>query len=90
MGGEGEKTLDKRQKAIEELQKQIREQRGRLDPKVLKIAEEALQAAQSGQESHVAYDRKSATAAVELFLTGHKDADGFKRRLLEMLGRHSH
>lgn len=82
--------MDKRQKAIEELQKQIREQRSKLDPKLLKIAEKALRAAGTGGKDHIPYDRKSATAAVELFLTGHKDAEGFKRRLLEMLGKNSH
>lgn len=81
--------MDKRQKALDALKEQIREQRTKLDPKLLKIAERAIAAAM-GDKNTVPYDRKTAEAAVETFLKNHPDAKGFRSRLLEMIRKTGH
>lgn len=91
--------MSQRDKAIEELKKLIREQRARIDPAVLALAQKA--AAQktalpektfSGKAvpDKVAYDRAAAEKAVRLFLATHKDPKGFEKRLLELLKKSTH
>lgn len=71
--------------ALAELKKRIAEQRARLDPKLLRMAEKAALSAGAGEK--VPYDRESAVRAVELFLTGHDDRDAFERRLRDLLAK---
>lgn len=86
---EGKADVDSRQKAIDALKKQIREQRTRLDPKLLKLAEHAIAAAMKIGDT-VPYDRKTAEAAIETFLKNHPDAKGFRARLLDMIRKTGH
>jgi len=75
---------DKREKALDVLKKQIRDQRERIDPAVLQRAQEALAAKAAGVSAapdSVPYDRETARAAVELFLKDHTDAEGFSLKL---------
>lgn len=76
-----------RDKAIEELKKQIAAQRDRLDPKVLKAAERAAKTQQEGRthKDMVPYDRDSAQAAVALFLQNHDDPRKLEQRLKALL-----
>lgn len=84
--------MDKRQKALNALKEQIRQQRGKLDPKLLKMAEQAIlgQLPGGGAAGTVPYDQKTAAAAVETFLKNHPDAKGFRARLLEMIRKTQH
>lgn len=89
--------MDKRQKALDALKEQIRQQREKLDPKLLKMAELAIRgrlpdsgAAGSVPAGTVPYDQKTAAAAVEAFLKNHPDAKGFRARLLELIRKTQH
>lgn len=75
---------DKREKALDVLKKQIRDQRERIDPVVLARAQEAL-AAKANASATVPYDRAAARSAVELFLKDHADAEGFSRKLAKKI-----
>ncbi|MEZ0261777.1 MAG: hypothetical protein ACAH80_12260 [Alphaproteobacteria bacterium] len=75
---------DTREKALDVLKKQIREQKKRIDPAVLARAQEAL-AAKGAAAASVPYDRETARAAVEIFLKDHADAEGFSRKLAKKL-----
>lgn len=79
--------MTRREKALEELKKQIRAQKSRLDPRLLKMAEKAAALRHEGKEGRdmVAYDRKSAARAVEIFLSRHGDRANFEQRLLALL-----
>ncbi len=76
--------MDKRDKALEELKNQIKKQREELDPRLLEMAERALGLK---EEKTVPYDKEAAAKAVALFLKNHDDAEGFQKKLLEMMGK---
>jgi hypothetical protein len=78
-----------REKALAELKRQIKEQRARLDPKLLKMAEIAAKTVKM-EDNSVPYDRESASKAVEMFLAGHADSKGFRQKLLEMIRKNQH
>jgi hypothetical protein len=80
--------MDKREKALQELQRQIREQKARLDPRLLEMA--AAAAGDGKKTETIPYDRESATKAVEMFLANHGDSKGFRQRLLEMIRKSQH
>jgi hypothetical protein len=91
--------LDKRESAIEQLKKLIRDRRAQIDPAVLEKAR--LAAEKAGREKKkpaapqappgtVPYDRESAQKAVELFLSGHPQQKEFSRRLIDMLAKRDH
>ena len=87
--------MSSRDDALKELQRQIDAQRARLDPKVLKLAEQAArlsQAAMPDTESPVLipYDRDAAAEIIRLFLKNHRDAPEFEARLLELLQQLRH
>ena len=76
--------MTSREKALNELKRRIEEQKARVDPKLLKLAEKAaLSGAKSGETTP--YDRAAAVEAVEIFLEEHKDRKGFERRLAELI-----
>jgi hypothetical protein len=81
-----------REKALNALKKQIRDQRARIDPAVLQRAQEALAAKAAGitpPPATVPYDREAALAAVELFLKDHADATAFSQKLAARLRKDS-
>ncbi len=84
----------RRQKALEELQQQVRTQRARLDPAVLarvaKTLGEAAAPAAGTAPNSVPYDRAAATRAIELFIATHKDKADFKARLFTFIQKQSH
>jgi hypothetical protein len=87
--------MSSRDDALKELQRQIDAQRARLDPKVLKLAEQAArlsQAAPPDVESPVLipYDRDAAAEIIRLFLKNHRDAPEFEARLLALLQQLRH
>lgn len=77
--------MDSREKALETIKEQIRQQRARIDPAVLKKAQKAAAGKNLNdlqkQEAAVPYDKKSAQKAIELFLLGHADKEEFARKL---------
>ena len=86
----------KRRDALEILKKQIREQRARIDPKVLKAAEDAVKKREKAmnnppgdppadKDGKVPYDKQAAAKAVALFLRDHADGKGFEKRLMDMI-----
>lgn len=79
--------MGSREKAIEELKKQMQVQKKRLDPKLLEIAQKAAALKQEGraQKDMVPYDREAAAAAVALFLQNHEDRPNFEQRLKALL-----
>ncbi|MDP2205714.1 MAG: hypothetical protein Q8K65_05350 [Alphaproteobacteria bacterium] len=82
-----------REAALSKLRQQIKEQRARLDPRVLELAAQAAALSQKpggGKESMVPYDRVAAAEAVRLFLQSHPDADGFEKELLTLLKQETH
>lgn len=76
-----------REKALLELKEKIREQRERIDPKVLKMAAKAAALSQEGKagQDMVPYDRETAAKAVELFLRGRNDRAEFEERLMALI-----
>lgn len=77
-----------REKALLELKKKIKEQRGRIDPKLLELAGKAASLSHEGKagKDMVPYDRKTAAKAVELFLRGKKDDRAeFEERLMALI-----
>lgn len=75
-----------RDKAIEELKKQMALQKERIDPKLLQAARKAANLKQEGRakKDMVPYDREAAADAVALFLHNHADKD-FEQRLRALL-----
>lgn len=79
---------DRREKEIAEIKKMIREQRAKLNPEVLAIAERAAKLSQNiplNEEKNVPYDRANATKAIEAFLKGHSDPKAFQTKLFALL-----
>lgn len=76
-----------REKALLELKRLMKEQKERIDPKLLKMAEKAAALSQEGKtaEDMVPYDRKTAAKAVEIFLRGHDDRADFEERLMALI-----
>lgn len=84
---------DKRQKEIDAIHKMIREQRARLDPEVLAIAERIAKLSQNiplGNSGNIPYNRDSATKAIELFLKSHSNAKEFQTKLFALLKAKDH
>lgn len=86
-----DKIMSKRDDAIEILKKQIREQRARIDPEVLKKAAASLNRPSPTKENKkasaetVPYDREAAHRAVELFLqNGGERREAFCKKLLAL------
>lgn len=86
----------RKQKAIAELQRLVRDQRARLDPDVLAevarimTGNKTADPAPKKPATSEPYDRAAATRAIELFLTEHKDKAGFKARLFSLIQKQSH
>lgn len=91
----------RKQKAIAELQRLVRDQRARLDPDVLAEVARIMtgnKTAAPAPNKHATnkpatsepYDRAAATRAIELFLAEHKDKAGFKARLFSLIQKQSH
>ncbi|MCK4945921.1 MAG: hypothetical protein KAS59_06630 [Alphaproteobacteria bacterium] len=88
--------MNSKQKAIENLKKQIRLERERLGPDGIKeleklakniIKPERVDTLPAGM---VPYDKKAAIKAFEIFLKNHGDPEEFERRLREMIRKSSH
>ncbi len=88
--------MDKKKKAIEELQKQIKLGRERLGPEGVKELEKLAKSLRKPKPAPrlppgtVAYDKKAALAAFQLFLKNHGDPEDFERRLRAMINKKSH
>lgn len=85
--------MEKREKALAELRKLIAEQRARIDPKILAMAEKAAGAAspESGRKNTaVPYDRAAAAEIIRIFLKQHTDPTGTEKKLLELLRKTTH
>jgi hypothetical protein len=88
--------MDKKKKAIEELQKQIKLGRERLGPEGVRELEKLaqnLKAPKTGSAlppDSVPYDKKAAMAAFQFFLKNHGDPEEFERRLKAMINKESH
>ncbi len=85
---------DRREEALETLKRQIAAQRARLDPKLLKLAEQAASLSQkpaaAKNEGLVPYDRDAAAETIRLFLKDHPDAKGFEKELMSLIRRDQH
>lgn len=85
---------DRRTEALEQLKQQIAEQRARLDPRLLQLAQQAAllsqKPAESRNESMVPFDRAAAGEAIRLFMAQHPDAKGFEAALLALIRRENH
>jgi hypothetical protein len=91
-----------RQKAIQELRKQMFLARQRLGPEGLKELEKLAKSMQDPKAAPpppsatalppgmVPYDKEAALAALELFIKNHGDPKEFEKRLLEMIKKTSH
>jgi hypothetical protein len=75
--------MNDRDRALDELKRRISEQKARIDPRLLKLAESAALRRLPGESAAVPFDRESSAKAVELFLRHHADPRGFERRLAE-------
>ncbi|MBI3441071.1 MAG: hypothetical protein HY052_04605 [Proteobacteria bacterium] len=90
--------MSSRQKAIEELKKQIRLGRERLGPDGIKELEKLAAAAQKQKPAvppevppgMLPYDKKAAAKALEIFLKNHGNPKEFEKRLRELLKQSSH
>lgn len=84
----------RKQKALAELKRLVRDQRARLDPAILaQVAQKLAPQANSATPTEPAtepYDRAAATRAIELFLAAHKDKADFKARLFSFIQKQSH
>ena len=76
--------MDSREKALEELKRRIEEQKARVDPRLLRLAEKAARAGVQDGETRP-YDRAAAVRAVEIFLEEHRDRKGFERKLAALI-----
>ena len=82
---QGIPEMDKRQKAIEELKKQIKLGRERLGPEALKELERLAKGIQKPKSAPlppgvVPYDRKAAAQVFEIFLKNHRNPKDFQKR----------
>lgn len=77
--------MDSREKALQELKKRIREQKARVDPRLLKLAEQAALSRARPESASVPYDREAAEKAIAFFLETHEDRKGFEHRLVEFI-----
>lgn len=78
----------------------IRRQRARIDPKVLKIAQQAIESRTADataktdkseqQTGTVPYDKEAAAEAIALFLQNKKDSHDFEKRLADLIHKNSH
>ncbi len=88
--------MDSRQKAIENLKKQIKLERERLGPEGIKelekLAKNIIKPKQINiiPNKTVPYNKKAAIKAFELFLKNHGNPKEFERRLREMIRKSSH
>lgn len=91
--------MNDRDRALNELKRRISEQKARVDPRLLALAEKAVRrhlpedapaAVLAGPATPVPFDRKSSAKAVELFLRCHADPKGFQRRLAEFVQKNRH
>lgn len=84
------KPSESRQRALDELKRLMKDQRGRLDPAVLARAAAALSGGPAPAPATVPYDRAAATKAIEIFMATHKDKADFKARLFSFIQKQSH
>ena len=81
--------MDPRQKAIEELKKQIAAQRARIDPEVLEKAHKAALQSQKPKAQReagmVPFDREAATRAVAQFVQNSEDPAALASQLRDLL-----
>lgn len=82
--------MNKREKALEELKRRIREQKARIDPLVLKLAQSAAlsrvpDATVDIPVATVPFDRDAAAHIVALFVKGQHNPREFERRLAAFL-----
>ena len=88
--------MNSKQKAIEELKKQIRLGRERLGPEGIKELEKLAKNIIKPKQIEtlpvgmVPYDKKAAIKAFEIFLKNHGDPEEFERRLRKMIRKSSH
>lgn len=93
--------MDKKKQAIEELKKQIKLGRERLGPEGIRELEKLARGLQDGSrklkasapllpDGMVAYDKKAAMAAFQMFLKNHGDPEEFERRLKALIQKKSH
>ena len=88
--------MDSRQKAIDNLKKQIKLERERLGPEGVKelekLAKNIIKPKQINifPDKTVPYDKEAAIKAFKLFLKNHGDPEEFERRLREMIRKSSH
>ncbi len=83
----------RKQKALAELKRLVRDQRARLDPAVLEHVAQKLApgiAKPAAAPASEPYDRAAATRAIELFIAAHKDKADFKARLFSFIQKQSH
>jgi len=86
--------MNSRQKAIEELKKQIELGKERLGPegvKELQRMAKGIQAPSSVStnipEDSVPYDKETALKALELYLQNHGDPERLRKQILEMVNK---
>lgn len=79
-------NLDKEKK---KLLAQLREQRKRLDPAVLRKAREAIERLTTAPGTEP-YDKNAAFSVIQKFLENHEDPTGFRERLRQLMGEKSH
>lgn len=84
--------MDKREEALQELRRLIREQRARLDPRLLELAAQAARLSQQPPENaeFVPYDHDAAAKAIRLFLKNHDNPAAFEQQLLRLLDKTKH
>jgi hypothetical protein len=89
---------NRRDKIIEELKELIRQQRQKIDPRLLKMAEDAIHGRGKSTTAQnppkpagtEPYDRDAAAKTVALFLQKHKDASGFQKKMLDFIRKNTH
>jgi hypothetical protein len=83
--------MNKREKAIQELKKQMYLARERLGPEGVKELENLAKglykpkAATATPPAMVPYDKKAALSALEIFLKNHGDPKTFEKRLRDLI-----
>lgn len=87
--------MDNRQKALDELKRRIKEQKARIDPRLLKLAESAAMGGApapgiSVSAATVPFDRDAAARIVALFVKGHQSPRDFECRLAEFVLKNRH
>jgi hypothetical protein len=87
--------MNKRQKAIEELKKQMQMARERLGPEGVKELEKLAKGIQQPKAAAVPpgmvpYDKEAAAQALEIFFKNHDDPKTFEKRLRELIKKSSH